>query len=106
MSAACCSDGSARTRLDNADDWHVELLAQRRQCVRRRGVARDDDALHAFIAQKSGDLPAVTSNGVGTLRAIRHSCGVAEVDDALVRKLAYDFFRDGQSTNPRIKHTD
>ena len=104
--AARRGDRGARARLDDADHRHVHLLAQHGERVRRGRVARDDDALHALVAQEAGDLAAVPANGVGTLRTVRHARRVAEVDDALVRELANDFVRDRQSADARIEHAD
>ena len=72
----------------------------------RGGIARDDDGLHTFVAQKPGDLSTVATNRVRALGAVWHACGVAEVDHALVRKLADDFFRDRESTDPRVEDAD
>ena len=106
MAALRRRDRGARAGLDDADHRHVQLFAQRAERVRRRRVAGDDDALHALIAQKAGDLAAVAPHGVGTLRAVRHARRVAEVDDALVRKLAHDFVRDRQPADARVEDAD
>ena len=83
-------DRGARAGLDDADHRHRQLVAQRGERVRGGGVARDDDRLHALLAQEVGDLAAVAPHRLRALRAVRHARRVAEVDDALVRQLAHD----------------
>src|SRR5687768_9122506 len=93
----------ARARLDDADDRKVVLVAQSRQCVRRSGIARNDDSLDSLIAQKGRDLPAVANHRLGTLGPVRDSRGIAEINDALVRQLSRQLSDNGESANPGIK---
>jgi hypothetical protein len=93
-------DRRSRSRLDDADHWHVHLFAQCAKRVRGGGIAGDDDALHSLIAKKTGDFATVPSNGFRTLRAVWDASRVAEVDDTFVRELANHLFGDREPTDP------
>ena len=81
-------------------------VAQHRQRVRRRRVARDDDRLDALLEQERADLAAVAPHRLGRLRAVRHARRVAEVDEALDGKLAHDRMRDGEAAEPGVEDAD
>ena len=76
------------------------------QRMRRRGVARDDDGLHALLEEERADLAAVAPHGVGRLGSVRHACRVAEIDQALGRQLSHDRMRDGEPAQPGVEHAD
>ena len=67
------------------------------------GVAGDDDRFHLLRPQKTGDVLAVPDDGLLALRTVRHAGRVAEVNDALVRQLAYQLAHDSQSAEPGVE---
>ena len=72
----------------------------------RRGVACDHDRFHALHLEIIGDLPAVTANGVRTLRSVRDPCRVTEIDDAFGGKLTNDLLSDRQASDAGVEHAD
>ena len=92
--------------LDDAEHRHGQFLAQRRERVRGRRVAGDDDHLDALLAQERRDLATVAPNGVGALRPVGHTGRVAEVQERLVWQLPDDLMRNGESTDARIEDAD
>src|SRR4030088_267047 len=72
----------------------------------RGGIARNDECLDAFTAQVRCDFAAVAKDCVGGLRPVREAGCVAEVDDALVGKLAHDFTNDRETSHSGIEDAD
>jgi hypothetical protein len=93
-----------RGGLDHADDWDTQVLAQGVECVRGRGVARDDDALHVAPNEERADLEAESSDGFLRLVAVRQPRGVAEVFDRLARQQAEDLAHGRESADAGVEH--
>ena len=69
----------------------------------RRRVAGNDEGLDSLIGEERCDLATVAPDGLGTLRPIRNSCGVAKIRHALVRELTHHLVGDGEAADPGIE---
>src|ERR671918_2269179 len=96
----------ARSWLDYTDDREGELVGERLECVRRGGVAGDDDRLHPLMLEPRRDLARVAANSVRTLGAVGDTRGVAEIDDPLVRQLPDELPHHCKATDPGIEDAD
>src|SRR5258706_5189221 len=105
FSGFCCPCSSARPRADHANDWQVEFLTKRHKRMRSGCIACDYHRFHSLIFQIGRDLPAVTNNRLRTLRPVRHSRRITEIDDALVRKLSHQLAYDCQSADAGVQYS-
>ena len=69
-------------------------------------ITGNDQHFDFFLLQKIGDLLGVVLNRRNRLHTIRHTCGVAKIDDIFKRQSIHQRPHNGQATNPRIKNTN
>ena len=91
---------------DHRDDGHRQLLLQVGQRDRRRGVAGDDDHLHALALEVGADLVREAAHLVAAARAVRQARVVAQVDEVLVRHRHEALVQNGQASDSRVEDTD
>jgi len=84
---------------DDADDRHLEVLAQRRQRPGGGGVAGDHDALHAEAQEELDVLQRELHDGRLRFRAVGHAGSVAEVDDGLRGQIVDQRLDDGEAAD-------
>jgi rRNA processing protein Gar1 len=99
-------DRSAQSRLDDADDGHVVVAAQRVQRDRRHSVARHDQQLRVVIGQQVGHLERVFGDITVGLGTVREAARIAEVHDGLVGKQVYERAQHCEATEPGVDHAD
>ncbi len=97
----------ARLGLQHADDGDGRARAGGRASAgRRRGVAGDDDELHAAPLEEAADLEREPPDLGEGPRPVRQACVVAEVDDVLVRQRDEDLVEHGEPSDARVEDAD
>jgi len=95
-----------RLGRDDADHRHRQLLLKPRQRRRGRGVARDEDQLHALLLEIGPDLAREAADLLERPRPVRQPRMVSEVDEVLVRHRHEALVEDGQAADSRVEHSD
>src|SRR5688572_30351850 len=71
-----------------------------------RGVARDDEHLHIAREQECSCYVGIVRDHGGGLGAVGHACGVAEVEDGLVRQQSDHLLHDGEAADAGVEDPD
>ena len=97
---------AAHGRADHLDDRHVVALAGVVEHGGARGVARDDEDLHAVVDETVEALEGQLAGLRDGPRAVGRAGGVTEVRDRLVGQLVEDRPHDGEPAIPGVEDPD
>ena len=98
--------GAAAGRLDRTDDRNVVLLGKQVERDSGHGVAGNDDGFQVKLAQKRHILPRILGNDIAAARTVRHTAGVAEIDDILLRHQGVQTAHGGQTAQAGVKYAN
>ena len=98
--------GAAAGRLDRADDWDVVLLGKQVKRDSGHGVAGNDDGFQVKLAQKRHILPGILGDDIAAARTVRHTAGIAEIDDIFLRHQGVQTAHGGQTAQAGVKYAN
>ena len=95
-----------RAGRHDPDYGHGRHLHDRVEREGGRGVARDDDGLHAVVEEEPDRAARVAPHGLRGLRPVGEARRVPEVEQPLVREAARDRVEDGEAADARVEQPD
>src|SRR6266508_3585675 len=96
----------ARAGLDDAEDRHRELGAERGERDGGGGVARDHEDVDAVAREEARVAERVLRDGLRRLRAVGHAGGVAEVERVGGRERVEDGALHGEAADAGVEDAD
>ena len=99
-------DGAARGGEDHLDHRHVVPLTCVTEHRGARGVARDDQGLHALVDEVVEALEGVLAHLAERLHAVGLACRVTQVEHRLVRQLVDHGPSHGEPTEAGVEDAD